>query len=111
MMANADKEEKQQSVGKSGATFRTASEAAALPKLDFSTLIVSLSTSALYSMGLAPDPATGKTQAPNLTMARQTIDTLELLEEKTRGNLDTDEQSLLKSLLYELRLRYVEVRK
>jgi len=108
MMASADKEEKQQGLG--GSTF-SAGEAAALPKLDFSTLIVSLSTSALYSMGLAPDPATGKSQSPNLTMARQTIDTLELLEEKTRGNLDMDEQRLLKSLLYELRLRYVEVRK
>jgi len=108
MMAIVDKEAKQQSVEGSATAAR---EAATLPKLDFSTLVVSLSTSALYSMGLAPDPATGKTHAPNLTMARQTIDTLELLEEKTRGNLDMDEQRLLKSLLYELRLRFVEVRK
>ncbi len=80
-----------------------------LPKMDFNTLILSLSTSTLYNLGLAPDPETKKTVPPNLEMARQTIDTLELLEEKTRGNLDPEEHKLLESLLYELRLRFVEI--
>ena len=43
-----------------------------------------------------------------LALARQTIDTLEMLEAKTRGNLDSEEAKLLESLLYELRMRYVE---
>jgi hypothetical protein len=80
-----------------------------LPKIDFSTFILSLSTSALYHLGLVPDPETGKPAAPNAELARQSIDTLELLEEKTRGNLEPAEQSLLENLLYELRLRFVEL--
>jgi hypothetical protein len=83
----------------------------ALPKIDFSTFVVSLSTSALYSLGLAANPETGQVEAPNREMARQTIDTLELLQEKTRGNLDSEEYKLLESLLYDLHLRFVESRK
>jgi hypothetical protein len=83
----------------------------ALPQIDFSTFVVSLSTSALYHLGLVADPETGKTEAPDLGLASQTIDTLAILQEKTRGNLDADEERLLESLLYELRMRFVEVRK
>jgi hypothetical protein len=82
-----------------------------LPRIDFSTFIVSLSTSALYSMGLAANPETGRVEPPNWEMARQTIDTLELLQKKTRGNLDTEEYKLLESLLYDLHLRFIESRK
>ena len=78
-------------------------------QIDFSTFVLSLSTSALVNLGLAPDPATGQTGAPDLVMASQTIDTLALLQEKTRGNLDAEEDKLLGSLLYELRMRFVEV--
>ena len=80
---------------------------AELPQIDFSTFVLSLSTSALYHLGLVPDPETGKAAAPNLVLARQTIDTLEVLHVKTRGNLDAQEAHLLESLLYELRLRFV----
>lgn len=80
-----------------------------LPEIDFSTLILSLSTTALYQMGLAPDPATGEKREPDLLLARQTIDTLEMLRDKTRGNLDEEEAKLIGSLLYELRMRFVEV--
>lgn len=79
-----------------------------LPRIDFSTFILSLSTSALYHLGLVEDPQTGQKGEPDLPLASQTIDTLALLEEKTRGNLDEDEVKLLQSLLYELRMRYVE---
>ncbi len=79
-----------------------------LPAIDFSTFILSLSTSALYQLGLAPDPETGETAEPNRLIARQTIDTLEMLREKTRGNLEPDEAKLVESLLYELRMRFVE---
>ena len=85
-------------------------EGAALPRIDFSTFILSLSTSALYHLGLVEDPETGRKGEPDLALASQTIDTLAILEEKTRGNLDAEEQRLLESLLYELRMRYVEVR-
>lgn len=83
----------------------------ALPRIDFSTFILSLSTSALYHLGLVPDPETGKTAPPNRSLAQQTIDTLEILEAKTRGNLDPQESHLLESLLYELRLRFVDTGK
>jgi len=82
-----------------------------LPRIDFSTFILSMSTSALYHLGLVEDPQTVEKGEPDLSMASQTIDTLALLEEKTRGNLDPDEERLLQSLLYELRMRYVEAGK
>jgi hypothetical protein len=83
--------------------------AGALPEIDFSTFILSLSTTGLYQMGLVPDPATGKPVAPNPLIAQQTIDTLEMLRVKTRGNLEPDEAKLFDSLLYELRMRFVEL--
>ncbi len=82
-----------------------------MPAIDFSTFVLSLSTSALFHMGLVEDPETGKPAEPNLPIARQTIDTLEMLQEKTRGNLDEEEARLLTGLLYELRMRFVESRK
>jgi len=83
---------------------------AAMPEIDFSTFILSLSTSALYHLGLVDDPQTGERGQPDLALASQTIDTLAILQEKTRGNLDDEEDRLLDSLLYELRMRFVEVR-
>lgn len=79
-----------------------------LPTIDFSTFVLSLSTSALVHMGRAPDPQTGAPAEKNLDAARETIDLLELLQAKTRGNLDTEEARLLESLLYELRMQFVE---
>ncbi len=79
-----------------------------LPAIDFSTFILSLSTSALYHLGLVADPETGKPGSKNLALARQTVDTLEILQQKTRGNLEPEEARLLESLLFELRLRCVE---
>jgi len=87
-----------------------AAEPADLPAIDFSTFILSLSTTALYQMGLAPDLATGETPEPDALLARQTIDTLEMLAEKTRGNLESGEAKLLESILYELHMKFVEKR-
>ncbi len=81
--------------------------AGALPKPDFSGFLISLGSSAFVHMGLLPDPESGKTRTPNLAIARQTIDMIELLEEKTRGNLTSDEATLLRNLLTDLRLRFV----
>jgi len=82
-----------------------------IPKMDFSTFAISLGTSALYHMGVIQGPDGEDPPQKNLALARQTIDTLEMLEEKTRGNLDSQEAKLLESLLVELRLRFVESEK
>jgi hypothetical protein len=83
------------------------SEEAPLPEINFSTFIFSLNTSALLHLGEIPDPASGKEQK-DLAMAKQTIDLIAMLEEKTRGNLTSEEENLIKHVLYELRLRYVQ---
>ena len=82
-----------------------------LPEVDFGTFVISLGTSALYHMGMVPDPETGQPAEPNLPVARQTIDTVEMLQDKTQGNLSDEESSLLKNLLTELRMRFVEATK
>jgi hypothetical protein len=79
----------------------------ALPTIDFATFIISMSHSALIQLGEAPHPDTQKLD-PNLPLARQTIDVLGLLEEKTKGNLTGDEERLLTQVLYDLRLRCLE---
>lgn len=78
-----------------------------LPKPDFSGFLISLGTSAFYHLGLVADPETGKPGAPSLPLARQTIDMIELLGEKTRGNLSEEEATLLRNLLTDLRMRFV----
>ena len=79
----------------------------ALPRVDFTTFILSLSHSALMHLGEAPSPETG-TIEENLALARQTIDLLGMLEEKTKGNLTGDEERLIGQILYDLRMRFVE---
>ena len=74
--------------------------------IDFATFILSLSSTAAYHLGLAPHPEKD-TPHRNIPMARQTIDILCILEEKTRGNLSDSEQSLLAEILYNLRMAYV----
>jgi len=81
-------------------------EEVTLPEIDFSSFVFSLSTSALLHLGEVPDPATGKTEK-DLPLAKQTIDILGILQEKTRGNLTADEGRLLENLLADLRWRYV----
>ena len=78
-----------------------------LPEINFATFVVSLNASALLHLGAIEDPTTGKTEK-NLPMAKQTIDILSMLEEKTAGNLSKDEENLLKSILYDLRIIYVK---
>lgn len=82
-----------------------------LPRIDLSTFVLSLSTSALYQMGEVPGPDGQKLESPSRVLAQQTIDTLEMLREKTLGNLDEEERKLIDSLLYELRMRFVELRR
>jgi hypothetical protein len=81
-----------------------------LPSIDFQTFVLSLSHSALMHLGEAPDPENGKLEK-NLALARQTIDLVSMLEEKTRGNLTGDEERLIGQILFDLRMRYVELSK
>jgi hypothetical protein len=72
-----------------------------LPRVDFSTFVLSLGTSALYHLGVVAHPETGrKLDPPEIALARQTIDTLEMLERKTRGNLDEPERELVESMRF-----------
>jgi hypothetical protein len=80
-----------------------------LPTIDFATFVLSLSTSAMVHLGEAPAP--DGSSAKNLELARQTIDILGMLEDKTKGNLSDDEAKLLQQLLCDLRLRYVALTK
>jgi hypothetical protein len=78
-----------------------------LPTIDFPTFILSLSHSALMHLGEAPHPDSDKLES-NLPLAKQNIDLLGLMEEKTKGNLTGDEERLLAQVLFDLRMRYVE---
>jgi Domain of unknown function (DUF1844) len=77
------------------------------PPINFTNFVLSLSTSALFHFGDFPDTEGGKTQK-NLPAAKQTIDILDMLNEKTKGNLNENEINLIQSVLYELKLRYVK---
>jgi hypothetical protein len=78
--------------------------------VDFATFILSLSHSAHIHLGDVPHPDSEKVEM-NLVLARQNIDLLGVLEEKTKGNLTGDEERLLHQLLFELRMRFVEASK
>ncbi len=77
-----------------------------LPEISFASFIFSLSSSAFVGLGAIPDPHTGKVEK-NLSLAKQTIDLLSLLREKTRHNLSQEEESLFDHLLYDLRMSYI----
>ncbi|MEJ2083331.1 MAG: DUF1844 domain-containing protein [Acidobacteriota bacterium] len=74
--------------------------------VDFASFVLSLATSAMAYLGEVPDPASGK-MVENLEGAKQMIDILSMLQEKTKGNLEKDEDRLISSLLYELRMKYL----
>lgn len=77
----------------------------AAPAIDFNTFVLSLSTNALMHLGecIGPD---GEPCPQNLTLAKQTIDLVALVEEKTRGNLTGEEERLVSQILTDLRTRY-----
>jgi hypothetical protein len=76
----------------------------------FETLVSYLSTTAMFQLGVLPGPG-GEPIPPDMVSARRTIDLLEILREKTRGNLTPVESRFLEDVLYELRLSFVEVEK
>jgi len=79
----------------------------ALPHLDFATFVLSLSHSAMINLGEAPHPDDNESRV-SLSLAKQTIDLLGLLEEKTKGNLTGEEERLITQILFDLRMRFVE---
>ncbi len=78
-----------------------------LPEVTFATFILSLNTSALVHLGEIPEPSTGE-KKKDLPIAQHAIDTLAMLQEKTKGNLSDDEKALLEHILFDLRLKYVK---
>jgi hypothetical protein len=79
------------------------------PALSFTAFVLSLASTAAIHFGDLPDPLSGARAEPNLGGAAQMIEILSLLEQKTRGNLTAEEREVLTQVLYELRMRFVEV--
>jgi hypothetical protein len=100
---DADVDQQQQSD-----TQGTDTDKGATPPLefDFSTFILSLATTIQVSLGAIPNPQTNL-QAQNLPAAKQMIDIIDMLKEKTKGNLSKEEQALIESVLYNLRMHYI----
>ena len=77
--------------------------------LSFTAFVVSLASTAAIHFGDMPDPISGERGQLNLDGAAQMVEILALLEQKTKGNLTAEERQVLEQVLYELRLRFVEV--
>ena len=99
---NKDAEEKPEDKKPGGETPQTGEL-----KMDFSNFVLSLNASAIMHLGDIPDPNT-KERSINLPAARHTVDILEILQDKTKGNLSDEEQKLIDDVLYGLRIRYVQ---
>jgi len=104
---NAVKSEQGDTTSQGSGAESTSGQSFQLPKIDFSTFVLSINSSALVQLGLLEDPADGQ-KIKNILMAKQTIDLLAMLEEKTQGNLTSDEANILKNILYELRMLYIK---
>ncbi|WP_083756476.1 DUF1844 domain-containing protein [Syntrophus aciditrophicus] len=78
-----------------------------LPEVNFLNFVLSLSTTVMFHFGDFPDPVTREIKK-NIPAAKQTIDILSMLKDKTKGNLDDQENSVLEEILYELKMRYVK---
>lgn len=92
-----------------GPTTSRDERAAPLPEVNFSSLIISLSYSALFHLGETADPQSGE-KAKDLPLAKHAIDTIAMLKDKTKGNLTDEEQRFLDNLLTDLRLRFVKAK-
>jgi hypothetical protein len=99
----SEKEEKPKKAEKTGSPEK---ESQPFPEINFAGFIFSLHTSALLHFGDFPDPVSNE-KSRNLPAAKQTIEILDMMKDKTRGNLDENEEKLLDGILYELKMRYV----
>lgn len=86
---------------------KTAAASEGLPEISFSAFVISLSTQALMHLGEIANPLSGKME-PDMPVAKQLIDIIGVLREKTRGNLDSGEEKLMEDVLFDLRMKYVE---
>jgi len=80
-----------------------------MPEVTFTSFVLSLNTTALYHLGELSHPETGE-RLVDLDLVKHTIDTLILLRDKTGGNLEKDEEELLSTILYDLKMRYVKAK-
>jgi len=76
--------------------------------ITFTGFVLSLATTAAVHFGDIPDPNTGEAGEPNLVAAGQMIEIIEMLQDRTQGNLSDPEAKLVDDLLYELRMRFVQ---
>ncbi len=79
-----------------------------MSSIDFPTFVLSVASAAMMGLGLAPRPESGKAEV-DVEMARQNIDLLEMIQAKTKNNLNSDEEKLLDRVLFEVRTKFVEV--
>lgn len=104
----AEKKQSRDPVEKSAAdSAATGSEQMPLPPASLEMLLTMLATEAMVALGHVPHPATGQPQADR-GQAKYLIDLIEVLREKTKGNLTPTEQQIIDTLLHQLRLAYVE---
>ena len=103
----ARKEEKEEAKKNEKAEKREEKEFTPLPEVNFSSFLLSLSSSILLHLGEIADPQSGE-KKKDLALAKQTIDIITLLNDKTKGNLTEEEQNLMEHLLYDLRMRFVK---
>lgn len=80
-----------------------------MPEVTFTSLVLSLNTTALFHLGELTHPESGE-KTVDLELVKHTIDTLALLRDKTTGNLDKDENQLLANILYDLKMRFVKAK-
>ncbi len=102
-----EREEKNKGKGPESKAPEDNESQAFLPEVNFSSFILSLSTSVYIHLGLVPDPLSQARQR-NLQLAKQSIDIIGMLKEKTGNNLTKEESQLIDNILYDLRMKYVE---
>jgi Domain of unknown function (DUF1844) len=90
------------------AQYAGAQRASDADEINFSNFVVGLSLEALAALGEIPDPSSGQRRS-DLRAAQQFIDIIGMLREKTNGNLDRDEEMLVETILFDLRMKYVEL--
>ena len=99
----AEEEKRGEEASKTG----TPEQDVPLPEINFINFLFSLSTSALIQLGEIEDPISNK-KDKSLPLAKQTIDLIGMLQEKTNGNLTPNEEKMIENILYDLRMRYVK---
>ena len=105
--AEVDSKIKEEKTGTESQGADSSEQQVELPEINFVNFLFSISTSALIQMGEIEDPISQQT-VRNLPLAKQTIDLIGMLEEKTKGNLTPDEAKLIENILFDLRMRYVK---